>query len=207
MRRITILLAAAAAAAVVATSVPSSGAREDAPAAAHRHAATSSGDSSPELAAAIARARIALAPFATNLEGARAAGYKMTITPMMPDMGYHYMNPDVKGFALRSSCTCAGERRRSSWPPSGCSPAGRPSRRCRAPGTALSVPPATTSTGPSRPRRTRRRARRRARTAERRSASGNPDLVTLHLWLWYPNPAGVFNSTNPLVSPFDSPRA
>ena len=27
--------------------------------------------------------------------------------------------------------------------------------------------------------------------------------MTLHLWLWYPNPDGVFNSTNVLVSPFD----
>jgi hypothetical protein len=27
--------------------------------------------------------------------------------------------------------------------------------------------------------------------------------VTLHLWLWYPNPDGVFNSTNPLIAPFN----
>jgi hypothetical protein len=27
--------------------------------------------------------------------------------------------------------------------------------------------------------------------------------VTLHLWLWYPNPGGVFNSTNTLVAPFN----
>jgi hypothetical protein len=31
----------------------------------------------------------------------------------------------------------------------------------------------------------------------------HPDLVTLHLWLWYPNPDGVFNSTNPLIAPFN----
>jgi hypothetical protein len=31
----------------------------------------------------------------------------------------------------------------------------------------------------------------------------HPDLVTMHLWLWYPNPDGVFNPTNPLIAPFD----
>ena len=31
----------------------------------------------------------------------------------------------------------------------------------------------------------------------------HPDLVTLHLWLWYPNPDGVFNSTNAFVAPFN----
>jgi hypothetical protein len=31
----------------------------------------------------------------------------------------------------------------------------------------------------------------------------HPDLVTLHLWLWYPNPDGVFNPTNPLIAPFN----
>src|SRR5262249_50848966 len=30
----------------------------------------------------------------------------------------------------------------------------------------------------------------------------HPQLVTLHVWLWYPNPAGLYNSTNPFVAPF-----
>lgn len=30
----------------------------------------------------------------------------------------------------------------------------------------------------------------------------HPDLVTLHVWLWYPNPDGLFAPTNPLVAPF-----
>jgi hypothetical protein len=28
----------------------------------------------------------------------------------------------------------------------------------------------------------------------------HPDLVTLHMWLWYQNPDGIFNSTNPLIA-------
>ena len=31
----------------------------------------------------------------------------------------------------------------------------------------------------------------------------HPDLVTLHVWLWYPNPDGLFASYNPLVRPFN----
>jgi len=28
-------------------------------------------------------------------------------------------------------------------------------------------------------------------------------LVTLHVWLWYPNPAGLYNGTNPYIRPFN----
>jgi hypothetical protein len=31
----------------------------------------------------------------------------------------------------------------------------------------------------------------------------HPDLVTLHIWLWYPNPAGLYNGTNPYIQPFN----
>jgi hypothetical protein len=31
----------------------------------------------------------------------------------------------------------------------------------------------------------------------------HPDLVTMHVWLWYPNPAGLFADLNPLVTPFN----
>jgi hypothetical protein len=29
----------------------------------------------------------------------------------------------------------------------------------------------------------------------------HPDLVTLHVWLWYHNPDGLYSGTNPLVRP------
>ena len=31
----------------------------------------------------------------------------------------------------------------------------------------------------------------------------HPDLVTLHVWIWYPNPDGLYASMNPLVRPFN----
>jgi hypothetical protein len=33
----------------------------------------------------------------------------------------------------------------------------------------------------------------------------HPPFVTMHVWLWYPNPAGLFSSTNPLITPFNQP--
>ena len=32
----------------------------------------------------------------------------------------------------------------------------------------------------------------------------HPDLFTLHVWLWYPNPAGLYSGINPLVAPFNN---
>jgi len=29
-------------------------------------------------------------------------------------------------------------------------------------------------------------------------------LVTLHIWLWYPNPSGLFSGTNPLVTVYNA---
>jgi hypothetical protein len=31
----------------------------------------------------------------------------------------------------------------------------------------------------------------------------HPDLVTMHVWAWYPNPGGVFAGMNPLMRPFN----
>ena len=31
----------------------------------------------------------------------------------------------------------------------------------------------------------------------------HPDLYTMHVWVWYPNPARLYSSTNPLVNPFN----
>jgi hypothetical protein len=31
----------------------------------------------------------------------------------------------------------------------------------------------------------------------------HPKLVTLHVWIWYPNSDGLYASMNPLVAPFN----
>src|SRR4051794_35486097 len=94
----TILAAAASAAAAVAIALPSAGAGAGGHAG-HDHGSSSQDEHvSRELATSIAKARFALAPYTNDLAAAQAAGYKMQITQMMPGMGFHYMNPDVKDF-------------------------------------------------------------------------------------------------------------
>ena len=48
----------------------------------------------------LAVARAATAKYANNLALAKANGYGI-ITKMIPTMGYHFMNPNVKGFDIR----------------------------------------------------------------------------------------------------------
>jgi hypothetical protein len=52
-----------------------------------------------ELALALATARSATARYATDLRAAQADGYKV-ITPMMPEMGVHYLNPAITDIDL-----------------------------------------------------------------------------------------------------------
>ena len=64
-------------------------------------AASSTSGMSP-LAADVVAARLATAKYATNLALAKADGYQI-ITRMFPGMGYHFMNPAVKGFVHRTT--------------------------------------------------------------------------------------------------------
>jgi hypothetical protein len=131
---------------------------------------------SPTLATRLAVARLATAKYATNLARAKADGYGI-ITRMIPDMGYHFLNPKITGFDVRKpaiSSTCGAAGRGSSAPSSGCSPRSRPSRRCRGRATGRSARRATTPTGRSHLRIPRQNAGERAPSQERPSASGIP---------------------------------
>ena len=206
--RITTLAAAVATVAVVAaTALASSGGRADSTPLVHRDHAASAGTTSPALASEIAKARIALAPFATNLRQAKAHGYKLQITPMMPDMGFHYMDPDVKGFDVRHPPILVYVRRgtaaqlvaaewvfpsRPAKPPLPGARYGSFSAACHYVDGTFTPNDDEATCAPKSP------------DSGAAFAFWHPDLVTLHLWLWYPNPDGVFNSTNPLVSPFNN---
>jgi hypothetical protein len=206
MRRIAILAAVAASATVVATSLPSSGAGKAAPAAMSHGAASGHDGSSRELARAIARSRLALAPFATDLRRARAAGYTSQITRMMPGMGYHYMNPDVKEFDVRRPPILVYVRKgraaqlvAAEWVfPSKPDKPPLPGARYGSFAAACHYVDGTFT-----PRADEAACARTSPESGAAFSFWHPDLVTLHLWLWYPNPDGVFNSTNALVSPFD----
>jgi hypothetical protein len=163
------------------------------------------GHPSSGLASLLANARVATARYATDLDAARADGYSI-ITPMMPDMGVHFMNPKIAGFDVTKPPILVYEKRGSEWqlgalewvfpskprrPPLPGARYGSFAAACHyVDGTF--VPAA-------------------AQDACRETAPGtgaafnfwHPDLVTLHVWIWYPNPSGLYASTNPLIRPFN----
>jgi hypothetical protein len=157
------------------------------------------------IAADMAAGRRATLKYLTNLAAAKAAGYRI-ITRMIPDMGYHFMNASVKGFNIRKPPILVYEHHGHSWqlgafewvftskpakPP-------LPGARYGVFGAACHYDDGTLvyQTDSS----------KCAATSPRTGAAFNfwhPRLVTLHLWLWYPNPSGMFNGMNPLVAPFN----
>ena len=157
------------------------------------------------LTADIAAARLATARYATSLATAKAAGYQI-ITRMIPAMGYHFLNPKVKGFDVRKPPILVYEHHGSAWqlgalewvftskpakPPLPGAQYGTFPAACHyVDGTF--VPENTQSMCPSRSPQT--------------GAAFNfwhPLLITLHFWIWYPNPSGLYMGMNPMVSPFN----
>jgi hypothetical protein len=158
------------------------------------------------LANQLAAGRLATARYATNLHAAKAAGYQV-ITRMIPDMGWHFLNPDIQGFDIRKPAILVYERRGRAWqlgalewvflqrparPP-------LPGATYGSFGAACHYKDGTFVFAAS-----------QDLCAKRSPQTGaafnfwHPDLVTLHVWLWYPNPAGLYSGTNPWVHPFNN---
>ena len=166
--------------------------------------ATPAGGPDP-LAVQLARARLATGGYATNLGAARADGYQL-LTRMIPDMGWHFRNPTIQGFDVRRPPILVYERHRGRWQLA--------ALEWVFPQTPTS-PPLPGATYGSFPAACHYRdgtlvvARVQALCPTRSPSTGarfsfwHPDLVTLHVWLWYHNPAGLYSATNPLVRPFN----
>ncbi len=140
-----------------------------------------------------------------DLGRAKQDGYAI-ITRMLPNMGYHFMNPKVKGFDPRKPPILVYQHGGKGWqlgalewvfpskpahPPLPGARYGTFGAGCHyadgtfVPATAQSSCPTTSpQTGKA-------------------FTFWHPTLVTMHVWLWYPNPSGLFASTNPLVTPFN----
>ena len=78
------------------------------------HAAPRSANTSSALVADIAATKLATAKYVNNLALAKKDGYQI-ITKMIPTMGYHYMNPAVKGFDVSKPPILVYEHHGSSW--------------------------------------------------------------------------------------------
>jgi hypothetical protein len=160
---------------------------------------------SGSLAAQLASARLATAKYATSLRAARADGYQI-ITRMIPDMGWHYLNPKITGFDVRKPPILVYERRGRHWqlgalewvfPTTPATPP-LPGATYGSFGAACHYKDGTFVFRPT-----------QDACANRSPETGaafnfwHPDLVTLYVWLWYPNPAGLYSGTNPYIQPFN----
>jgi hypothetical protein len=160
---------------------------------------------SRSLASQLARGRLATARYATNLHAAKADGYQI-ITRMIPDMGWHFLNPDIQGFDTTNPPILVYERHHHTWqlaafewvfptkpatPPLPGATYGSFAAACHySDGTFVAA-------------RVQELCPNHSPQTGARFNFWHPDLVTLHLWLWYPNPAGLYNGTNPLIRPFN----
>jgi hypothetical protein len=159
----------------------------------------------PSLASQLATARLATARYATSLRAAKADGYQI-ITRMIPDMGWHFLNPTIQGFDVTKPPILVYERHGRRW-----QLAALEWVFTERPEVPL-LPGATYgSFGAACHYKdgTFVFARVQALCAKRSPETGapfnfwHPDLVTLHVWLWYPNPDGLYSGTNPLIKPFN----
>lgn len=160
---------------------------------------------SANLTQQLSEARLATAKYATNLGKAKADGYEI-ITPMMPNMGIHFLNPKVQGFNIRKPPILVYEHSGRQWqlgalewiftsmpktPPLPNATFGFFPAACHyKDGTFIADENSKTC----------------KKTNPKTGSKFNfwhPDLTTMHVWIWYPNPEGLYSSTNPLVAPFN----
>jgi hypothetical protein len=199
---ITLLGAAAVSAAIIITA-PASG---EIPRASGASAATVADPGSADgLSADVMAARLATAKYATNLDRAKDDGYSI-ITRMIPNMGYHFMNAKVTGFDVRRPPILVYEHRGKTWQlgalewvfPSMPATPPLPGAHYGVFGAACHYVDGTFVFADA-----------QSQCAERSPQTGarfnfwHPRLITLHFWVWYPNPEGIYSGTNPLVSPFN----
>ena len=207
MRRVILITLAAATLAATAWAAHATTEPARPVAATHQHTAqTAPGTSdSRGLATQLARARLATARYATSLHAAKADGYGI-ITQMIPDMGWHFLNPAIQGFDVTKPHILVYERHGRSWqlgalewvftqkpasPPLPGATYGSFAAACHyTDGTFVFA-------------RVQQLCAKRSPETGARFTFWHPDLVTLHVWLWYPNPAGLYSGTNPYIRPFN----
>jgi hypothetical protein len=157
------------------------------------------------LANQLASARIATAKYATDLGRAKRDGYGI-ITRMVPDMGWHFLNPKIEKFDPRRPMILVYERHGRSWQLAALewvfpeTPATPPF-----PGAEYGSFPAACHyvDGTFVQADSQDQCKRRSPQSGAKFNFWHPPLVTLHVWVWYHNPDGLFASMNPLVTPFN----
>jgi len=166
----------------------------------HDHeAGTYDPDITPEIAAQVAQIRRGTAKYVNGIDVATEDGF-FIITQMIPDMGYHFLNPNVEGFEIGQPPILVYGRDGDDWelaavewvfpeepaePPLEGAVYGAFPAACHFE-DGLFVP--ETDEGAC------------AGTHFDTSADitfWHPDLVTFHVWAWMHNPDGLYHGTNP----------
>jgi hypothetical protein len=202
MRKLLILAVALSALAL--TAVAGSSDRGAATGHVHPQAGTTPEE---ELAPLLARARLATARYATDLRRAKRNGYTTIVTRHMADMGWHFMNPKLIEFDVTKPPILVYVKRDGRWqlvafewvfterPTSDPLPGAQYGLFAAACHYVDGTFHAAASAGD---------CRRRSPESGAKFGFWHPDLVTLHLWAWYPNPDGIYGGTNPLIRPFNN---
>jgi hypothetical protein len=159
-----------------------------------------------KLARPVARARAATAKYATDLDAAKADGYSLTITQMIPDMGHHFLNPNITDFDVTKPPILVYVRDGDDWQLVAYEWVftEKPERR-PLPGATYGSFPAACHYEDG----TFEFEKQESNCPDTSPESGapftfwHPKLVTLHMWAWYPNPDGLFNGTNRWVRPYN----
>lgn len=160
---------------------------------------------SKDVVAKLSLTRLATAKYATDLERAKADGY-MIITPMIPNMGYHFLNPKIQGFDVTKPPVLVYVRKGETWQLVAVEwvfpkkPAVAPLKGARygSFGAACHYKDGSFIIASS-----------QAKCGKTNAKTGaefnfwHPPLVTLHVWIWYPNPNGVFAEFNSYLTPFN----
>jgi hypothetical protein len=225
MRKLALILIVPAALALAGVAW-SSQSSTTAPVMVHHHASSTA--AVPEgLAPLLAQARLATAKYATSLRRAQRDGYRTIVTQHIPDMGWHFLNPNVTGFDVTKPPILVyvksptsddrvdrddddddrdNSQSRSRWQLVAFewvfteTPATPP-----LPGATYGSFPAACHyvDGTFVPKSSQADCPRRSPESGARFGFWHPDFVTLHLWAWYPNPDGIYAGFNPLIRPFN----
>ena len=164
------------------------------------------GSSSSGYSGELAKARIATMKYANGIAQAKKDGY-MIITKDIAGMGWHFLNPNITKFDVAKPMILVYEHTGNRWtlgalewvfpsvpnsPPLRDATYGSFPAACHYKDGSF-VPAAAQSDCPT-----------HAPGSTAAFTFWHPPLFTMHLWLWYANPAGLYSGTNPLVAPFNS---
>jgi hypothetical protein len=158
-----------------------------------------------QLTRQLAQMRVATARYATDLEAAKADGYRI-ITPMMRDMGFHYLNPSIAEFDVTRPPILVYVRRDGRYQ-LGALEWVFPKKPAKPPlkGAKYGSFPAAChyDDGTFTPAGSEADCPKTSPETGTPFVFWHPRLVTLHVWVWYPNPDGLYAGNNPLVRPFN----